>query len=219
LPFLKKFEEKSYNSIFARYYFYMQQIHQSQHHHTSITLTPKCRRRLKAAQLILARNGVVWSESEILRRLAIPYLQAWRGNKLKSATARRYNQKYKEIRYVRVSWYIDKVLYSILWQRAIHSGMSISRMLEFAMRYYMPELMESTLQIPVPGNARSRQNWRYWQKRYEQRRRPKPKIFVIYQSKTMRNTSGRLKYRLKYEIWPFKRLWQGPLPKGYAFLH
>ncbi len=197
----------------------MQYIRQSQRRPTSITLTPRCRRRLKAAQLILERNGVFWAESEILSRLAILYLQAWRGNKLKSATARRYNQKYKGILYVQVSWYIDKVLYSILWQRAIHSGMSVSRMLEFAMRYYMPELMESTLQRSVRFSRMSQVNWHYWRGRYEQRKRPKPKVFVIYQSKTMRNTSGQLKYRLKYEIWPFERLWQGPLPPGHAFLH
>jgi len=199
----------------------MQYIQQTQHHRTSITLTLRCKRRLLAAQIILKRNGVFWSQSEILRRLAIFYLQAWRGNKLKSATLRRKNKRNKKrpVRYVQVSWYMDKVTYSVLWQRAIHSGTSISRMLRFAMRYYMRELMESTLRTPARGSKLALVNWRYWAGRYGQRKRPKPKVIVIYQAKTMRNSSGRLKYRLKYEIWPFDRLWQGPLPPGHAFLH
>ncbi len=221
LQFFKKNSRRAKKSLRQTHYNSMQFIRQSERRNTSITLTPRCKRRLLAAQIILARNGVIMSQSDILSHLIMLYLQAWRGKGLKSATLRRKNVQYKKkkIRYVQVSFYVDKVLYSVLWERAIHSGMSVSRMMEFAMRYYMRELMERTLRTPARGCKRAEVNWRYWAKRYEQRKRPKPKVFIIYQAKTMRNSSGRLKYHLKYEICPFERLWQGPLPPGYAFVH
>ncbi len=196
----------------------MQKIDQNEHHRTSVTITPKCKRRIKAALLILKRNGVIWSESDLLRQLAMLYLQSWRGNKLKSATARRYNNTIKGWRYVRVSWYIDKVLYSILWERGVHSGMSVSRMLEFALQYYMPRLMEVILRNPIRGNAASQRNAPYWQKRYEQRARPKPKIVVIYAAKTQMNSIIRLKSRQYYRILPFGYLLEGKIPPGWAIL-
>jgi len=127
----------------------MQEINQYQYHQTSITLSPKSRALLTATLETLEAKGIVWSESELLHRLAMLYVQSWRGNKLKSATARRYNQSAPEGKYIRVSWYISKALYSILWERAIHSGMSISRILEFSFRYYLRRLLEETLRTPV----------------------------------------------------------------------
>ncbi len=193
-------------------------INQYEHHRTSITITPKCKRRLKAALLILRRNGREYSESELLRQLAMLYLQSWRGSKLKSATARRYNITIKNLKYVRVSWYIDKVLYSILWERGVHSGMSVSRMLEFALKRYMPRLMEDILRNPIKGNATSKRNAAYWQKRYEQRARPKPKIVITYAAKTHRNSIIRLKFRLYYRIWLFSDFLDGKIPPGWAIL-
>lgn len=178
----------------------MQNISPLEHHLTSITLRPGSRRRLHAARKVLFRNGVAWSESELLRRLAKLYLRHWRGSRLKSATARRYNRSIKGEKYVRVAWYADRMLYSILWQRAIHSGESISRMLDFSIRMYLPRLLEECLRSPMPHVASARRNSRYWQERYERRRSPQSEIFITYQCKTQFNSPSGLRYVQEYKI-------------------
>ncbi len=196
----------------------MLRIHQSQFHQTSITLSPKSRALLTAALETLEVKGFVWSESDLLHRLAMFYLQSWRGNKLKSATARRYNDPVTDGKYERVSWYMSKVLYSILWERAIHSGMSISRILEFAVRNYLRRLLEETLRTPVQESVDERGKWSFKLGGDFRRRIDKPKILITYRCLTIRNSTERLKYWQKYEILPFDRLLQGKIPKGGSFL-
>lgn len=174
----------------------MQDISPQEYHSTSISLRPASRRRFRAGLLILRRNGVSWSESELLRRLAKLYLRHWRGHGLKSATARRYNRD-QAGKYERMPWYVDKVLYSVLWERAVHSGESISRMLDFAIRHYLPRLLEEYLGSPIPGVARSERNSPYWQKRHERRPRPQREIFITYQCSTEQNDRCGLIYRQK----------------------
>ncbi len=178
----------------------MQNISPLQHHTTSITLRPGSKRRLTAARKILLRNGIVWSESELLRRLAKVYLRHWRGSQLKSATARRYNRPVKVGKYVRVAWYADRMLYSILWQRAIHSGESISRILDYSIRVYMPRLLEEFLCSPMPGCATAQRNSPYWQKRFESRANPQHEIFITYQCETEVNSTTGLRYWQEYRI-------------------
>lgn len=158
------------------------------------------RRRFRAALRILRRNGVCWSESELLRRLAKAYLRHWRGRDRKSATARRYNAAIEGEKYVRVAWYADQMLYAILWQRAIHSGESVSRMLDFAIRHYLPRLVEETLRTPMSGCARAARNHAYWLARYLRRNKPQSEIFITYQCDTHENSPIGLKYTLEYRI-------------------
>jgi hypothetical protein len=172
----------------------MQSIFSVQYHHTSVTLRPASKRRFRAGLLILKRNGVLWSESELLRRLAKMYLRHWRGRGVKSATARRYNHDQSE-KYVRMAWYIDKVLYSVLWERAIHSGESVSRMLDFAIRHYLPRLLEEYLRSAIPGMARSARNAPYWKVRFERRYKPQAEIFITYRCSTEKNDHSGLTYR------------------------
>lgn len=190
----------------------MQNISPLEYHSTSISLRPASKRRLIAARKILLRNGVIWSESELLRRLAKVYLRHWRGNRLKSATARRYNRSTKGEKYVRMAWYADQMLYSILWQRAIHSGESISRMLDFSIRMFLPRLLEEYLRSPMPGCARSRRNSTYWQGRFERRPKPQPEIFITYQCETEINTPAGLSYRQEYKILRKNQLFTYDMP-------
>lgn len=162
-----------------------------------------------AARKILLRNGIIWSESELLRRLAKLYLRHWRGSRLKSATARRYNRSIRGEKYVRVAWYADRMLYSILWQRAVHSGESISRMLDFSIRMYLSRLMEECLRSPMPHVAAACRNSRYWQGRYERRRRPQLDVFITYQCKTEFNSPSGLRYWQEYRIFGKNQLASG----------
>lgn len=178
----------------------MQTITVRESHPTSITLRPGSRRRFRAALQILRRNGVEWSESELLRRLAKVYLRHWRGRDRKSATARRYNRAFKGARYERVAWYADRVLYSVLWQRAIHSGESISRMLDFAIRAYLPRLLEEYLRNAKPDSESRKRNSAYWTARFTSRRKPQPDLFITYQCRTELNSATGLKYVQEYII-------------------
>lgn len=180
----------------------MQRIHALEYHHTSVSVRPGSFRRLKAALRIARRNGLDWSESELLRRLAKLYLQAWRGRGLKSASARRYNRQTGDQRYCRIPWYVDKILYAVLWERSVHSGESVSRMLDFAIRHYTRRLLEGALSNPYSRHPRAQRNFAYWQARQERRRNPRPDLFITYQCETRQNNLIGLAYSQKYKIIP-----------------
>lgn len=179
----------------------MKKIHAFEFHNTSITVRRRSWLRLKAAVRLVRRYGVDWSESEILHRLATLYLQAWHGNGKKSATARRYNKEIENHRYRRVAWYASKVLYSALWGRGIHTGESISRMLDFAIRYYTPRLLEEVLSNPYSQHPVARRNHAYWATRWAQRFPKRPAPFITYQCSTLDNTIKGLKYTQETRIY------------------
>jgi hypothetical protein len=156
--------------------------------HTSVSLRRASQRRVRAALKILRRNGIIWSESEILFRLAKMYLAAWRGFGEKSDTARRYSLKGAQHgKYVRMPWYVDRVVHAALWERSVHSGLSISRMLDFAIRYYVPRLMEYLLPNPYNRCRRAQRNFAYWHARAERRFPKRAAIFITYSWSTERN--------------------------------
>lgn len=180
----------------------MQAISPYEFHYTSLTLRVHSKRRLKAALEVLRRNGVIWSESELLRRLAKMYLGFWRGRGKKSATAKRYNTSIEGQKYVRISWYIDRVLHAILVQRSVHSGESVSRMLDFAIRHYTPRLIEDILRMPMPRHEFAARNATFWRRRWGQRPNPQPDLFITYQCETRKNDSCGLQYEQTYIIHP-----------------
>jgi hypothetical protein len=132
------------------------------------------------------------SESELMSSLAKEYLKLWRGNGRKSATARRYNAEVASYR-IR-PWYVNRVLYSALWERAIHSGESVSRMVDFAVRFYLSRLLEVLLRVRRAGRKQSPANIAYWSRRSSARRRPYCEVFINYQCRTYLNHAGHLSY-------------------------
>lgn len=180
----------------------MQRISPNEHYLTSITVRCQSKRRLKCALKILSRNGIIWSESELLRRLAKMYLALWRGSGGKPAATRRYNISLKDQTYTRVSWYIDRVLHAILAERAMHSGESVSRILDFAIRNYTSQLLEACLRSPMPKHTRGIRNAVYWQKRWQCRKRHLPQLFITYQCETHENGARGLRYEQTYSIIP-----------------
>lgn len=171
-------------------------------HRTSLSLRPRIYRKARAALLILRRNGVVWSESELFSRIAKVYLQRWRGNGLKSATSRRYNARISSQAYVVRPWCVDQMLYASLWERTVHSGQSVSRLVDFALRNFLRSFLESILRTPMPRHARAQRNAEYWRARYAQRRRTFPDLFINYSCVTRENAKGNLEYVQRIEIIP-----------------
>jgi hypothetical protein len=152
-----------------------------------------------AARIVLERNGLFCSESQILSAIAKLYLARWKGRGQKSATARRYNRKVSK-RYVRMAWYCERELYATLWQRTLHSGQSVSRILDLAIRVYLPRLVETILSQRLGAHGVGSKNSSYWQTRYKLRRNPQPPVFVTYQCKTEINRHDILRYVQEYRL-------------------
>jgi hypothetical protein len=182
----------------------MQKINSFEYHHSSVSLRKSAYRRARAGLWILRRNGIHYSESELFQRLMKLYLQKWRGKCGKSASARRYNVKGPD--YVIRPWYVSKALYSLVWQRAIHSGESVSRMLDFAVRYYLPQLLESLLRVPMPCCSRSNQNAPYWERKYSARKHKTAVGFINYSCETLENQNERIRYVQESTFFPKNHL-------------
>ncbi|MFZ5628493.1 MAG: hypothetical protein ACOY5B_05150 [Spirochaetota bacterium] len=135
-------------------------------------------------------------------RLAKEYLQRWRGNGLKSGTSRRYNARIPSQVYTVRPWYVDQVLYASLWERTVHSGQSVSRVIDFALRNYLGSFLEGILRTPMPRCTRALRNAPYWEGRYARRRRKFPDLFINYSCATRENASGNLEYVQRIEIIP-----------------
>ncbi len=166
-------------------------------HKTSVSLPHMSYRRLSAARKIFARNGIVYSDQEIYRRLFKHYLKNWRGRGRKTNGLRRYNAdgKLYEIHPL----YINQVLYALLWQRALHSGESVSRMLDVAIRVYLPRLLEELLCQSSPGMKLTR-NATYWDLRYARRIHQYADFFINYRCKTEKNDAAGLEYSQSAKI-------------------
>lgn len=161
-------------------------------HKTSVSLPASSYRRLLAAQKVMLRNGVRLSEQAIYGRLLKLYLKNWRGQGLKTNGLRRYNANQEK--YGIRPLYINQVLHAAVWERAVHSGESLSRILDFAIRIYLPRLMEQLLRRPIAHSARSIRNHPYWASRLAHRPRKYPDFFINYACETIRNDSNSLQY-------------------------
>lgn len=162
----------------------MKKIHPLKNLKTSVSLPRASYRRIVAARLIFARRGIWYSEQEIYRRLFKLFLKNWRGRGSKTNGLRRYNVVGKS--YEIHPLYLNQVLYAALQQRAAHSGESVSRMLDVAIRVYLPRLLESLLGTGE-GSA-------YWASRYRARRHQYSDFFINYSCKTTNNHARQLEY-------------------------
>jgi len=164
----------------------MQPINALEYYHTSVTLRARSVRRIRAVRKLLSRAGIEFSESRIMDELLRQYLLLWRGQGCKPATLRRYNidgQAY-QIR----PFYINRVLYAAATERATHSGESVSRMLDFAIRNYARRLIENFLRSArgVPEQKRI-----LWATRYVCRSH-REEFFISYKCGTIENKRSNL---------------------------
>lgn len=152
---------------------------------------------MKAAIFILSRHGVNFSEQRIFSWLLKSYLNHRNKQGKKPARLRRYNvdgQKYK-IRPL----YVNQVLHAAVTQRAMHSGESVSRILDFAIRVYMPRLLEEILTGSLPFCSVG--DKAYWKHRYSRRLNTAP-VFISYKCSTVINAEKGLDWLQKTEIIP-----------------
>ncbi len=102
---------------------------------TSVSIRSDSFGQMKSAQTVLAGKAIIRTEQEMFRDLLQIYLCKWRGGGSRTSSLRRYNLKGKN--YIIKSLYIESGFSAALWTRAVHSGVTISRMLDFAIRYYL----------------------------------------------------------------------------------
>jgi hypothetical protein len=122
--------------------------------HTSISLGSTSHVSIKNAMHSLQVKSIYWSEQEIIRRCLAIYLKCWKGRGEKSGCARRYSRSGIGTKVRPIS--LNQLLYLTLWARAIHAGVSISRMAEVAIRIYLPRLVTSIQpKLGVRGDSSS----------------------------------------------------------------
>lgn len=167
---------------------------------TSVTLRKSTVRRLNAMRRLLKRNGISFSESRLFEELLRLYLRHWRGTGKKPAWLRRYNLDGKHYRIRPL--YINRVLHAAATQRAMHTGESLSRMLDLAIRIYARRFLESVLgshgRVPEPIR-------RIWHSRYLSRRLREP-FFISYKGATPENQGASLAWSSRAEFIPRKGL-------------
>jgi len=164
----------------------MQPINALEYYHTSVTLRARSVRRVRAVRKLLSRAGIEFSESRVFDELLRLYLRLWRGNGPKPVTLRRYNADGYAYR-IR-PFYINRVLHAAAAQRAMHSGESLSRMLDFAIRHYSRRLVEGFLSSAKFVSSADRNRW---SERYRLRRH-REAFFISYFCETRSNLAASL---------------------------
>lgn len=134
-------------------------------------------RRLQAVIKILRKNRLILSENRLIGDLLEEYLKAWRGKVRATKQARRYNLRGQD--YIRRAIYLRNSLYHAAWQHGTYSGESISRMVDFALRYYLPALLAQYLAVP-PKSYYETRNSEYWRRRWYLRKSHRPTAFLNY---------------------------------------
>ncbi len=183
----------------------MQRISPLDSYHTSVTLRMRSLRRVKAAILILSRQKIDFSEQRVFSWLLQYYLVHWHGRGKKNACLRRYNIEGQEYRIRPL--YINQVLHAAVSQRAQHSGESVSRMLDFAVRVYLPRMLEEILSGSLPSRCHGDKD--FWKRKYANRSNTSP-VFISYQCSTQINTARSLQWVQITEMIPKSGLspWQ-----------
>jgi len=138
------------------------------------------------------------SEQRLLRECLRIALRLWRGHAGIARRCRRYNKS--EGPYEIMPLYTTEAMRSVAWARCHHSGISLSRLVDFAITVYLQRVMEGWLRFPRPRH--SAEDASLWAMSYNRRRHSSP--FVIsYEAKTQNNGSGLLRFSEKSEILPW----------------
>lgn len=167
---------------------------------TSVTLRKTTVRRLNAIRRLFNSQGIKFSESRLCEELLRLYLRHWRGNGEKPATLRRYNLDGKD--YQIRPLYINRALHAVATQRAMHTGESLSRIVDLAIRLYARRFLESVLgsHRGVPKPIRD-----IWYLRYSLRRLREP-FFISYAGTTNENEGASLSWSGSTQFIPRKGL-------------
>lgn len=165
---------------------------------TSVTIRIKQHMQLRQAADQLKRSGVVFSEQRLMRECLRLALRLWRGRKAIARRNLRYNQRSGPYRIV--PFYNSEALRAVARLRCHHSGVSLSRLMDFAIACYLSRVVEYWLRIEY--RHRDLADARLWQEKYKTRIHHSGFI-ISYQTQTVKNDGRVLDFSEKSEIHPW----------------
>lgn len=165
---------------------------------TSLSMRSSLRKRLKAGVVLLNQRGVSFSEQRVMRECLRFALKFWRGRKHIATRNRKYNKRIGP--YEIVPFYTTEALRRVAHARCHHSGVSLSRMMDFAVTTYLPRVLEYWLRFEY--RDRDLADAARWCEKYE-RRLHRSDFIISYDACTENNDGIVLKYTEKSEILPW----------------
>lgn len=170
---------------------------------SSVTIRVATRGALRRASTQLKSYEINLSEQRLMRECLRLALRFWRGRSAIAKRNKKYNQRIGP--YEIVPLYSTEALRSAAWVRCHHSGMSLSRFMDFAVANYLPRVVENWLQNDFYW--REKEDLAFWQEKYA-RRHNRLGFVISYASLTEKNNATQLYYVEKTEILP----WPSPDP-------
>jgi hypothetical protein len=169
---------------------------------TSVTMRSATRAKLKVAVQALGACGLNFSEQRLMRECLRLALKFWRGRQNIARRNRKYNSCIGP--YEIVPFYTSEALRSVAGARCHHSGISLSRMMDFAIAHYLQRVMEGWLRVSFYW--RDKEDVAVWSEKFALRRNS-AEFVISYEARTESNNGVVLDYREKSEILP----WPSPL--------
>lgn len=166
--------------------------------HTSVTIRAALRQRLREGEAELLQRGIRFSEQRLLRECIRLALRLWHGRKEIASRNRKYNRRRGP--YLIIPFYATEALRRVAHARCHHSGMSFSRLVDFAVAHYLPRVVEYWLRFD--DRDRNKADVALWKERYE-RRGNREDFIISYESRTAKNNGRSLEFTEKTEILPW----------------
>lgn len=162
---------------------------QSKPRRTSVTLRYSTHSILRKAIPMFKQRGLDFSEQRLMRECLRIALKLWRGRRNIAERNRKYNARVGP--YEIVPWYTTENLRAIAHARCHHAGMSLSRLMDFAIMTYLPRVIEYWLRYDYYW--RDKQDASAWAEKYACRKRSE-RFVISYVSQTERNDGNILRY-------------------------
>jgi len=147
---------------------------------------------------LLAGKGLKYSEQRLMRDCLRLALKFWRGHGAIAACNKRYNKRLGH--YEIVPFWSTEALRRVCWARCHHSGLSLSRLMDFAVSCYLPRVLEDWM-ANGPGWS-SKDDLTLWRDKYHARKH-RSAFIISYESETAQNDGYILRYWEKSQIEPW----------------
>lgn len=167
---------------------------------TSVTIRRTTQTSLKGAVERLNRHGFSFSKQNLMRECFRLALKLWRGNGGIATCNKRYNTRSGT--FVIVPFRTTEALRCVSWARCHHAGISLSRLMDFALSTYLVRVVEQWMSEGFWGQ--SEHSLADWRARYKRRRNRAP-FLISYHSSTAENNFSVLRFQEKVEIQPWPK--------------
>lgn len=177
----------------------MKHIDTSPARHTSVTMRVSTHAALKQGVRILAERKIEFSEQQLMRECLRIAIRLWRGRRQIAGRNKKYNRCTGP--YEIVPFYTTEALRRAAWARCHHSGIALSRLMDFAISHYLQRVLEYWLRFDY--RWRDHSDVKFWRAKYA-RRRHVSDFVISYETVTEKNDGILLDFRERMEIqaWP-----------------